>query len=88
MKDRVRFSKAAFEVNGAGQPRLAHMPETGELIMAEKHWFAWPDFAITGHGNVAEAGVSAALLRMATISEQQFAGKPFKRWFWRRQVSS
>ena len=86
--DRVRFTKAAFEVNGAPRPRLAHMPETGELTVPEKHWFVWPDFAISGHGNVAEAALSAALLQMATISDQQFAGKPFKRWFWRRQVLS
>ena len=64
------------------------MPETGELIVPEKHWFVWPDFAISGHGNVAEAALSAALLPMATVSEDQFAGKPFKRWFWRRQFSS
>jgi hypothetical protein len=86
--DRVRFTEAAFEVNGAPQPRLAHMPETGELIVPEQHWFVWPDFAISGHGNVAGATLSTALLQMATISEQQFAGKPFKRWFWRRQVST
>jgi hypothetical protein len=86
--DRVRFTKATFEVNGASQPRLAHMPETGELTVPEKHWFVWPDFAISGHGNVPEATLSAALLQMATITEEQFAGKPFKRWFWRRQLSS
>ena len=86
--DRVRFTQAAFEVNGAPQPRLAHMPQTGELTVPEKHWFVWPDLAISGHGNAPEATLSTALLQMATISEEQFAGKPFKRWFWRRQFSS
>jgi hypothetical protein len=86
--DHLHFTKAGFEVNGVLQPRLAHMPEEGEWVVPEKHWFVWPELDITGHGNVPEATLSATLLRMATISEDQFAGKPFKRWFWRRQFSS
>ena len=86
--DRVRFTKAAFEVNGAPRSRLAHMPKTGELIVPEKHWFVWPEFAVSGHGGATEAALSAALLQMATLSEDQFAGKPFRRWFWRRQFST
>jgi hypothetical protein len=86
--DRVCFTKAVFEVNGAPRPRLAHMPETGELIVPEKHWFIWPEFAVSGHGGATEAALSAALLEIATISEEQFAGKPFRRWFWRRQFST
>jgi hypothetical protein len=86
--DHVRFTRTAFAVNGVPYPRLDHMPETGELTVPEKHWFLWPDLAITGHGNAPAGALTAALLQMATISEEQFAGKPFKRWFWRRQVSS
>jgi hypothetical protein len=86
--DHVRFTKAAFEVNGAPRPRLAHMPQTGDLTVPEKHWFVWPELAISGHGNAPEGALATALLQMATISEEQFAGKPFKRWFWRRQFSS
>jgi len=86
--DRVRFTATALEVNGVSQPRLDNMPETGELVVPEKHWLVWPDFGIGGHGNVAGAVLTATLLQMATISEDQFVGKPFKRWFWRRQLSS
>jgi hypothetical protein len=86
--DRVRFTKTTFEVNGVPQPRLANMPETGELTVPEKRWFIWPELAISGHGNAPAGTLTATLLQMATISEAQFAGKPFKRWFWRRQVSS
>lgn len=84
--DRVRFTRAALEVNGVPQPRLANMPETGELTVPEKHWFIWPELAISGHGNVPAGTLTTTLMQMATISEAQFAGKPFKRWFWRRQV--
>jgi hypothetical protein len=86
--DHVCFTQTAFEVNGVPRPRLPHMPQTGDLTVPEKHWFVWPDFGITGHGNAPAGALTTALLQMATISEEQFAGKPFKRWFWRRQISS
>jgi len=87
--DRIRFTETALEVNGVFRPRLPHMPDSGELVVPEKHWFLWPEFDIYGHGNLGDpATVSQVILRSAVISEQQFAGKPFKRWFWRRQVPS
>jgi hypothetical protein len=85
--DRVQFRKATFEVNGVSRPSRPHMPASGEWIVPEKHWFVWPDLDITGHG-IAEANISEAILRMATIPHDRFVGKPFKRWFWRRQVTS
>jgi len=87
-RDHVRFTKKTFEVNGVAQRRLANMPEAGELVVPEKHWLVWPDFAISGHGQVAGVVLATVLLQKATITEEQFAGKPFKRWFWRRQIGS
>jgi hypothetical protein len=87
--DRVRFSESSFEVNGIMRARLRFMPSSGELLVVERHWFVWPDFDIVGgHGYVPENVLPGALLQMATISEDQLIGKPCKRWFWRRQLSS
>jgi hypothetical protein len=86
--DRVEFSTNAFRVNGEARPLLPHMPNSGTLTVPEKHWFIWPDFDIYEHGNVNEANVSAIMLQMATVSQKQFIGKPFKRWLWRRQILS
>ena len=86
--DRICFKPGTFEVNGVSSPSLAHMPTTGEVIVPEKNWFIWPEFAISNRGNTAEAAISTAMLRLATVSEAQFVGKPFKRWFWRRQPFS
>jgi len=61
------------------------MPTSGTLIVPEKHWFVWPDFDMTGHGNVPEERISDSMLRMALISSDQFRGRALKRWFWRRQ---
>jgi hypothetical protein len=85
--DRVKFSTNAFMVNGKTQPLLPHMPTSGEVVVPEKHWFIWPELDISGHGNVGEVNISAAMLQMATVSQEQFIGKPFKRWFWRRQIT-
>ena len=86
--DRVEFSTNAFRVNGEARPLLPHMPNSGTLTVPEKHWFIWPDFDIYEHGNIGEANISATMLQMATVSQTQFIGKPFKRWLWRRQISS
>ena len=85
--DRVEFSTNSFAVNGVAQPLRPHMPTSGGLVVPEKHWFVWPEFDINGHGNVSEANLSAIMLQMATVSEIEFIGKPFKHWFGRRQIT-
>ena len=84
--DRVEFSTNHFTVNGVPQPLLAHMPTSGNLVVPENHWFIWPNVAISGNWNVGEENISSAMLQMANVPEKQFAGKPFKRWFWRTQI--
>ena len=86
--DRIRFTPEFFEVNGVSQPSLPHMPKTGEAVVPEKNWFIWPEVAIGGNGNTQEAVIANTMLKMATVAETQFIGKPFKRWFWRRQIIS
>ncbi len=61
------------------------MPDSGTLTVPEKYWFIWPNLVISGNWNVGEASLSAAMIQMANVSEDQFMGKPFKRWFGRKQ---
>jgi len=84
--DRVRFTQSAFEVNGVPQPLQDYMPKAGEWVVPEKHWFVWPEVAISGHGNTPASAITSTLLRMGTITENRFVGRPFKRWFGRRQL--
>jgi hypothetical protein len=86
--DQVQFTAQTFVVNGVSRPRLPYMPTTGEVVVPEKNWFIWPEFAISNRGNTAEAAITVTMLRLATVAEAQFVGKPFKRWFWRRQQLS
>jgi hypothetical protein len=84
--DRVEFSTNSYSVNGVSQPLLPYMPTTGDVTVAEKQWFVWPEFDINGHGNVNGANITAVMLQLATVSENQFVGRPFKHWFGRRQI--
>lgn len=83
--DRVEFdTNKTFRVNGVAYPALPNMPVSGELTVQENRWLVWPDFDIYGgHGNV---NVSAILLQTANVSRKQFVGRPFKSWFFRKQV--
>ena len=85
--DRIEFHTTTFSVNGVKQLRLPHMPLSGSVAVPEKNWFIWPNMAIIGgHGNVREDTISGFMLQMATVSQSQFTGKPFKSWFGRPQV--
>jgi hypothetical protein len=84
--DRVMFSNACYFVNGIGHTNLPHMPTEGSLTVAEKHWFVWPNLAISGHGDVGEARLSEALMGLSDVSQSNFLGTPFKHWLWRRQT--
>jgi hypothetical protein len=84
--DQIEFTAKTFSVNGVSYPRLSHMPMSGGTVVPENHWFIWPNLAtIGGHGNVGEGVISGMILRMADVPQEQFAGKPFKTWFGRRQ---
>lgn len=84
--DKIQFTNNVFTINGIAQPLLPHMPNFGEVVVRENDWFIWPDLAIIGgHGNVSEQAISTMMLQMATVPQNQFVGKPFTRWFGRRQ---
>ena len=83
--DRVEFSTNSFSINGVVRPLLPHMPVNGEVVVPENHWFVLPELAINGHGNFSEANLSTLMLQLATVSEVEYVGKPFKHWFGRKQ---
>jgi len=83
--DRVVFSTNGFTVNSVRHPLRPQMPVTGSLIVPGNHWFIWPDLDISGHGYISQSAISGVMLQLADVSEQQFVGKPFKRWFGRQQ---
>jgi len=86
--ERVTFEEGTYRVDGVPHPSMRLMPTSGEVVVPENHWFIWPELVISGRGNPGDAALSGVLLQMAVVSREQVVGKPFKRWFWRRQISS
>ena len=82
--DTVEFSAKGFSINGVLHPLLPDMPSSGSFVVAQKHWFIWPSYSVSGHGY--QSRVSSLMLELANVSEDQYAGKPFKHWLWRKQV--
>ncbi len=82
--DQVIFTNNAVIVNGVAQPSLPHMPASGAITVPENSWFIWPSYSVQGRGY--EGNISSMMLRMANVPENQFVGRPFKRWFWRKQI--
>ena len=84
--DHVTFSATGYFINGNFHPSPPHMPVSGEWVVPEKHWFIWPNLAISGHGNVSDDTLSRMLLQLADVAPSQYLGQPFRHWFWRRQI--
>ncbi len=84
--DQVVYSSGDFQINGVSHPRRPHMPASGERIVPRKCWFLWPSLAISREGPATDALVAAQMDRLSLVPESAFVGKPFARWFWRRQV--
>ena len=84
--DHVEFSGNLYSVNGIQSPSLALMPVSGTTVLPHRTWMVWPALEIVVNVNVDPRSVSALVLQMAMIGRDQVIGKPFKWWFWRRQV--
>ncbi len=84
--DKIVFTLANILVNDVAQPRREHMPTDGEWVVPQNHWFIWPEFGIRNAGNAGAAGVTGAMLGAANVPSYRLVGKPFKRWFFHRQL--
>lgn len=85
--DRVVFTPDNVQVNNAVFPRRLYMPVNETWVVPENHWFIWPDSAISIKGNPPPGDGIAQLMRgIALVPEPRYAGKPLRRWFWRRQT--
>jgi hypothetical protein len=85
--DRVVFTSRSWQVNDEVFPRRTYMPVHETWVVPEKHWFIWPDAAISMAGDQRQNEAVSRLMReIAMVSEPQYAGKPLRRWFWRRQT--
>lgn len=81
--DTIRFYPAFFEVGGQRFERVSpDMPEAGKETLLSKEYFIWPTETKLAHG----ADFTQALLTIARVPESSLLGKPWSRWFWRKQL--
>jgi len=83
--DVVRFGKDTFTVNNQSFAKKPFMPSGGELVLSQQQWLVWPEFVMRG-GGMPQNEIASFLKGYAVISDKQIVGKPFVRWFWRKQI--
>ncbi|HET7625676.1 MAG TPA: hypothetical protein VFM25_10475 [Verrucomicrobiae bacterium] len=84
--DHIQFSVNSMRINNAIFPRPANTPADGEWIVPEKCWFILPNLAQSGHGRAAQIHLMQAMQANGMVSESDWIGKPFARWFGRKQL--
>jgi hypothetical protein len=84
--DRIEFTQSHMVIEGSRYPRRPGMPVLGELVVREKHWFVWPNLAITLRGQGVEQYAVPIVNAMGIVSETNYLGKPFVHWFGRHQL--
>ena len=82
---RVEFSSHAFSVDGKVHSKKPGMPGQGGFVVPQNHWFLWPDIDIQLNGAATEAMAANALRHVAVVSQNDYVGKPYRRWFGRSQ---
>ena len=83
--DRIIFTRKDLRINGVTYARQPGMPLEAEWVVPEKHWFIWPNLAISVRGAGANVILTEALLANGMISENNLVGKPYRKWCGRRQ---
>ena len=83
--DQLRFTPFYVMVNETFPDQIQpDMPVHGEPVVPEKRCFIWPDLAIPARGGGGSM-VSDLKMQMAEVPENDVIGKPYTRWFWRKQ---
>lgn len=82
--DTVEFTRSGVRIHGRLHPHQTQMPTNGDLTVAPGTWFIWPRFGIPLQGALATPPPEVYLAQSA-VSQANFVGRPFKRWFFHRQ---
>lgn len=83
--DRIQFTTNGVVVAGRSRPPEAYMPMTGAVAIPRDTWFAWPRMLQRAAGAASPDVITQAFLDQAQITRAEFVGRPYRRWFFRRQ---
>lgn len=79
----IAFGPGTFSVNGLSQPRRQGMPKQGKLTVPRNQTMVWP---IGLNREFDYEKESADFAQRATLlPDSAFVGRPYKRWFLRKQ---
>lgn len=84
--DTIEFTPSVVRVNGKPQPRQEGMPTAGSVTVDQDRWFVWPRLSHAQRGNVDDDTIRAAIFARAEVPFERLRGRPFARWFHRRQI--
>jgi len=84
--DQVTFRPGEFVVNDELAAALPLMPRSGFMVLPKNKWLVWPALTTINHYRVSDEEIAASVLQLAIVSGRQIVGKPFRYWFWRRQI--
>jgi hypothetical protein len=83
--DMVEFSSSGFTVAGIQSPLQPFMPTSGGFTVGQNRWFVWPAVTLQ-NGHSTATIVSGLLLGHSMVTQETYVGRPFDRWFWRKQT--
>ena len=83
--DQVTFSTNSVVAAGRSSPLEAYMPTAGSYPVPRDTWFAWPRMLQLGAARTSPDLITHAFLDQAQITRADFMGRPYRRWFFRRQ---
>jgi len=84
-EDQIGIHWCELLVNGVPFARLRLMPVVGSLRVPEKTWLIWPSLHTVTRNNVGDDVIAGSVLGMAMVPPEGIIGRPFGRWFWRKQ---
>jgi hypothetical protein len=82
--DEIRFEPGRLLVNGRVTGSAADMPSSGTLVVRVGHYYIWSAME-QNWVHAAQDTVTAAKAGLAHVEAGALVGRPYKRWFWRRQ---
>jgi hypothetical protein len=84
--DTIRFHETHYEVGATSYPRRVHMPQEGEWQVEPDCWIIWPRLERRGNNAQNMEGAVGVVWRdLAHVPQENYIGRPMKRWFWRKQ---
>lgn len=83
--DRLVFRDGTVQINRSIHALSASSREWGTEVVPGFCWFIWPELEVSNRG-VNPGAVQQAIRGLAMVDQERFIGRPYRWWFFRRQL--